>query len=64
MAVGSAGAVSARTTAPASVMTGAGGMLKRSQIPQPIPTKIRIAPNINIALDRVGSNLPMFFILA
>jgi hypothetical protein len=62
--VGSGGAVSAKTTAPASEITGAGGWLTRTHTPQPKPARIRIPPNINITLDRLGNNLFMLLILA
>jgi hypothetical protein len=64
VAVGSGGAVSAKTTAPASEITGAGGWLMRTQIPQPNPARIRMPPNSNITLDRVGNNLFIILILA
>ena len=58
---GSERAVTASTTAPASVMTGSGGWLHRVQTPQPRPARISNPPSNNIPFERAGTNLFMAF---
>ncbi len=58
---GSERAVTASTTAPASVMTGSGGWSNRVQIPHPRPARISNPPSSNMALERAGTNLFMSF---
>lgn len=53
------GAVTARTTAPASEKIGSGGALRRVWIPHTMPAKIRSMPNTSMACERVGMTLFM-----
>jgi hypothetical protein len=55
--VGLGGAVSASTTAPASVMTGGGGAWTRIQTAQPNPVAISSPPTINMPFERAGTAL-------
>ncbi len=61
--VGWGGAVSARTTAPASVISGAGGAFNQVHIPHPIPARISRAPRISRPRERVETFLIMSAIL-
>jgi len=61
---GSSRAVTAITTAPASVITGSGGWFTRPQMPQPNPTRISNPPMINMPRERAGSILSMALILS
>jgi len=61
---GSSRAVTAITTAPASVITGSGGWFTRPQMPQPNPARISNPPMINMARERAGSILSMALILS
>lgn len=58
---GSERAVTASTTAPASLMTGADGWLTRVQIPQPRPARIRNPPRSSMPRERAGTNLFIVF---
>jgi hypothetical protein len=61
---GSTRAVTAITTAPASLITGSGGWFSRDHIDQPRPARISSIPIISIPRERAGRNLFMSSILS
>jgi hypothetical protein len=58
------GEVTARTTAPASPISGGGGALTRIQMPQPRPARIISPPATSMIRERIGTSLFMGPILS